>query len=169
MRMKIKAAIELLGMAAVVAATVMVSAEGASAAKPLTFSFESTDALTDTSLCGFPIEVATDAVIVNTEFSDIEDGNGRETLHAVEHDTFTANGTTLVGDRYHYYVSVTYVDFEPVSYTASGHLEKVHLPDGSIFMGAGRIDLLATTLDLPWAPDHGAAKNLDAFCAALSA
>jgi len=106
----------------------------------------------------------------NTQFSNVgEDGTGRETLHVVEQDTFSANGVTLVGDPYSFYISLTWVDFEPVAYTLSGHLEKVRLPDGSIFMAAGRIDLLATEAELPLVPDHGVVKNQDAFCEALSA
>lgn len=75
----------------------------------------------------------------------------------------------LVGDWYGYTATLTWADFEPVAFTATGVLEKVRLPDGSIFMGAGRIDLLASTVDFPASPDHGVAKNQDAFCAALSA
>jgi hypothetical protein len=163
------AAIRLFGMAAVVASAVMDPAVAASAASPSTFSFDVTDTFTDTSVCGFPVEVTNHTIGRTTQFSDVlEDGTGREVVHARAQDTWTANGTTLVGDWYRYTLTVTWVDFEPVAATASGVINKTRLPDGSIFMGAGRINLL-TAVGYVVAPDHGVAKNQDAFCAALSA
>jgi hypothetical protein len=88
---------------------------------------------------------------------------------ATGQDTFTANGNTLVGEPYRGTATFKFVDHELVEFTYVGVLEKVRLPDGSIFMAAGRIDLLLNEATFVFNPDHGVARNQDAFCAALSA
>ena len=154
---------------AVVATAMMVSAGAAAGAPPERFSYEDAGTFTDTNLCGFPVEVTYQASVVGATFGDVDSGDIRLLIHAMQQDTFTANGTTLVGDPYRATRTQVIEDFEVVSDTVRGVLEKVRLPDGSIFMGAGRTDFLAATVDFIAAPDNGVAKNQDAFCAALSA
>jgi hypothetical protein len=87
-----------------------------------------------------------------------------------EQDTFSANGTTLVGDRYHF----TFVlEFDEggarVAYHENGIAERVQLPGGGVFIVAGRVDVLAAGGGFIVAVDSGnSGNNLDAFCAALS-
>jgi hypothetical protein len=161
--------LKAFGAAVVVASAVMVSAGGAAGAPPSRFSYEDAGTFTDTSLCGFPVHVTYEASGVGATFGDLDTGDIRLLIHATQQDTFTANGTTLVGDPYRATRTQVIEDFEVVSDTVRGVLEKVRLPDGSIFMGAGRTDFLAATVDFIAVPDHGVAKNQDAFCAALSA
>jgi hypothetical protein len=54
-----------------------------------------------------------------------------------------------------------------------GGVERVLLPDGTLFWSAGRFDWLAHFGDNPeltftLTPDHGRSGNVDAFCAALA-
>ena len=91
--------------------------------------------------------------------------------HITEQDTFSANGVTLVGEPYRYLARILFSDGELVELISSGILEKVRLPDGSLFMAAGRVDVLAAIeagVEFIVVPDSGVSKNLDAFCAALS-
>ncbi len=170
-----KAAIRLFAVAAIVASTVMVSAVGASGASAVEtsaiekFSFDQTEDFTNTSLCDFPIEVTNRVVGVNIAFGNFrEDGSGREVVYVRAQDRFTANGTTLVGDWYQYKMTLNWEDFEPVTFTLIGWLEKVRLPDGRLFFGFGWIDLLSSEDPFPVVPDRGVVRNQDAFCAALS-
>jgi hypothetical protein len=45
---------------------------------------------------------------------------------------------------------------------------KVVLPDGSLFIAAGRLDVVAHPGETYFFPDHGHIGNLAAFCAALA-
>ncbi len=80
-----------------------------------------------------------------------------------ETDTFTANGKTLVGERYAFHGSVT-GDFSRLQIT--GIAEKVRLPDGTLFVSAGYVAFPTWLFGLT--PDRGAAGDVEAFCAALS-
>ena len=64
--------------------------------------------------------------------------------HVAEHDTFSANGKTLVGLPFSYYVlwlPDSSGNLTPVF--ADGVVEKIPLPDGSLFISAGRVDYAA--------------------------
>jgi hypothetical protein len=88
---------------------------------------------------------------------------------ATEQDTFSANGKTLVGDPYHFTTIVEFENSVPVNYHLDGIAERVHLPDGGIFIVAGRVDLLSSGGGFIISVDSGnSGNNLEAFCAALS-
>jgi len=144
------------------------SVTGASAARPEKEYFTDSLSGTDTSLCGFPIDVSAQISGFFIDFFDQSGDLKRASLHIEEQDTFTANGTTLVSEPYTFNGQLRFSDDELVSFEIHGVHVKVRLPDGSIFMGAGSTDILARSLGFVAAPDHGVAKNQDAFCAALS-
>jgi hypothetical protein len=86
----------------------------------------------------------------------------------VESDVFSANGKTLTTMPYHYSGHVYYdaagqetADFD------TGVVAKIRLPDGSLFIAAGRKEILGGQTLL--IPDVGTARNIAGFCAALSA
>jgi hypothetical protein len=146
------------------------SAPLASASQPDREPLQASGSFTDTSLCGFPIKVSYQVSGYIVNFFNQAGDQVREQIHAAEQDTFTAHGTTLVGDRYVYNLQarVSPTTGELLSQTSSGQLAKVRLPDGSLFMGAGRVDLLSPHEGLITEPDNGVSKNHDAFCSALS-
>ena len=72
-------------------------------------------------------------------------------MHGVEQDTFFANGKTLVGDPYHFQGSNEFENGVIVSATLVGVFERVHLPDGGVFVVA-----------------RATRAMFDVFCAALS-
>jgi hypothetical protein len=49
-----------------------------------------------------------------------------------------------------------------------GVLERVRLPDGSLFISAGRADFTGNGPDFTVTPDNGATVNLTGFCVALA-
>jgi hypothetical protein len=90
--------------------------------------------------------------------------------HFTEQDTFTAHGKTLVGIPYTANLEILFDSSGNVTHIlASGVFEKIPLPDGSLFISAGRIDFAAyqgATFIL--SPDKGNPGNVAGFCAALS-
>ena len=80
----------------------------------------------------------------------------------VEQDTFTANGRTLIGLPYRFTgKTVLDPDGDIVSMVASGVLQAVPLPDGSVYRSAGHYDFLTD--------EHtGLTGDTESFCAALA-
>jgi hypothetical protein len=123
-----------------------------------------------TDVCAFPVNV--DSTISGFEI-DYVDQSGALTrifLHQVEQDTFTANGRTLVGTPFTFNNQVLFDSSGNVTHSfAEGLFETIPLPDGSLFISAGRADFTqhpgATFL---LSPDMGNPGNLAGFCAALS-
>ncbi len=144
------------------------SVTGASAARPEKEYFTDSFGVTDTSLCGFPIDVSAQFSGFFIDFFDQSGDLKRAAFHVEEQDTFTANGTTLVSEPYTFNGQLRFSDDELVGFEIHGVHVKVRLPDGSIFMGAGSTDVIARSFGFIAAPDHGVAKNQDTFCAALS-
>jgi len=120
---------------------------------------------TDHSLCGFPIKLT---ILIGeddyTEFFD-KDGNLIMSLdHFVQQDQWSANGTTLTGIPYTANIQC-HNSGGVWTCAADGVQEKVPLPDGSLFMGAGRVNPFT---GFAIEPTHGVFKNLAGFCAALA-
>jgi hypothetical protein len=160
-----------LGVGTATAALLGMSATGAAADRPEKVTFSVTVEGTNTSLCGFPIEFESEVSGFELLFSDKSDDLVRIQAQVRTQDTFSANGVTLVGERYRVAAKLLCSDGELIEYHANGVLEKVRLPDGSTFMGAGRVDILAALaagVDFIIEPDSGVLKNQDAFCATLS-
>lgn len=124
----------------------------------------------------FPVEglcpfVITNLVLVGeADQTTYFDSAGRITMvhiHIQQQDALSANGHTLVGDPYTASITLYYDESGNVtSMVFSGVLQKITLPDGRLFIGAGRANV-DPFLGIALAPDHGATQNLDALCAAL--
>ncbi len=120
-------------------------------------------------VCEFPVTVTP---VLDFDVIDFFDGNGkliREADHFKEMDTFTANGKTLVSLPYQVNISVWFdSEMNLIKWTGSGVVVKIILPDGSLFVSAGRTDWLSHQ-DVPYilAPDRGTPVDLDRFCAEL--
>ena len=122
------------------------------------------------SLCGF--DVVSSATVTFTEL-DLVDQSGAPTrsfFHIVEQDTFAANGKSLTSEPLTFNFDVLFDSSGNVEQIyISGIVEKVRLPDGSLFITSGRIDFTARgNPEFVLTPDHGATVNLAGFCAALS-
>ena len=160
-----------LGVVTATAALLCVSATGAAADPPTKEDFDDTFGQTVTTLCDFPVEVESHFSGSRRFFTDEAGELVRLQEHVTAQDTFTANGVTLVGEEYHFSTQLLFSGDEVVKAQVTGVLEKVRLPDGSTFIGAGRADILASIaagVEFIVEPDSGVIKNQDAFCAALS-
>lgn len=147
-----------------------VSAPTALAAKPTKtdFTFNMSDVLTD--VCSFPVNIVATGSGFDTEFFDSSGVLVRIYEHISERDTYTANGKTLVGLPFTF--NIEYLLDSSGTMTnilADGIVEKIPLPDGSLFISAGRLDFTAHPgASFILTPDKGHSGNLAAFCAALS-
>lgn len=116
----------------------------------------------DIGLCSFPVQLSFSDTIAQTSFFD-QDGNLiRQHGLITEQDTFSANGTTLVGDTYSVSLETYFENGAVVGRKLSGVAERVHLPDGGVFVVAGQASDFGLTVD------HGTNGDVSAFCAALS-
>ena len=121
-------------------------------------------------VCAFPVNV--DSTISGTEIDYVDRSGGltRSFVHQVEQDTFTANGRTLVGDQF---TTEFHILFDsggiPIHIYGTGLYETIRLPDGSLFISAGRADFTQHPgVGFLLSPDMGNPGNLAGFCAALS-
>jgi hypothetical protein len=101
------------------------------------------------------------------------DDNGlliRASAHVEEQDSFSANGKSLVGVPYTFNLQAFFDSSGNITEEyADGVIERVPLPDGSVFQSAGRVDFGAEGFpSFAVLPDSGSARNLDGFCTALS-
>lgn len=152
----------LLGIAALGCALVAASASATPPTR-IHYSFAGITA-TDTSLCGFPIELL--ILVGDDVFTQYFDKDGNTIMahnHFVQQDQFSANGKTLTGIPYTANIQ-SFIEAGVWTMLADGVLEKVPLPDGSLFIAAGRV----TVAGFVYEPDHGAFQNLAGFCAALA-
>jgi hypothetical protein len=127
--------------------------------------------ITLTKPCAFPVTVDFTADATETEFVDTSGNLTRVDLHLVEQDTFSANGKTLVGLPYTVNEEVLFDSSGNVTHVyAEGVVERVLLPNGSLFLTAGRTDFINHPGEgFVVVPDVGTpGGDVAGFCAALS-
>ncbi len=148
-----------------------ISASAALAAQPVKWEFTfSVPDIPLTDVCSFPIWVTVNITIHGIDFFDESGALTRSFQHYAQQDTFTANGKTLVGIPYTYNMEFL-IDSSgtAVHIYADGVFEKVPLPDGSLFISAGRADFAAHPgQGFLLSPDKGNPGNVAGFCAALA-
>ncbi len=147
-----------------------VFAASAAADPPTRTAFTFTDTAVLTDVCAFPVNVEFSISGSETDFFDQSGALTRIQIHNVEQDVFSANGKTLVGLPYTFNIQILFDGSGEITHVfASGQVSRVPLPDGSVFLTAGRADFAAhPDVTFLLQPDRGAQGNLAAFCAALS-
>jgi hypothetical protein len=128
-----------------------------------------THSVTTTDLCGFPVTIRGTVSGVVT----VRDNGTTTTLTATptEQDTISANGITLTSLVYRFHISLVIDDStgNVVGGYSAGVVEKVPLPNGGLFITAGRVDWsLHADDDIVIIPDVGNTGDVAALCAALS-
>jgi hypothetical protein len=165
--MKRLAVLLVVLVAAVVSA---VFASTAAAAKPVMSQYIESSSAVLTDACAFPVAVDFTASVTEIDFFDQSGALTRVYAQFVEQDTFSANGKSLTGVPFTFNFQVLFDSSGNITHLFSeGIVEKVPLPDGGLFITAGRVDFAAhgfPTFILT--PDVGATVNLAGFCAALS-
>jgi hypothetical protein len=145
------------------------SFRAAVADRPTVIPFEGTASIVVTDLCAFPINVDVTFSGTETDYVDESGALTRIFVHEVEQDTYTANGRTLVGTPFTFEEQVLFDSSGNVTHDfTSGLVETIPLPDGSLFISAGRLDFTQHPGVFILSPDMGHTGDLAAFCAALS-
>jgi hypothetical protein len=160
--------VKLLAPAAVLAAAAVL-VQSAAAVPPTRTDFGGSGdfPLAAGTLCSFSIDVHFAQEGTITRFFDDDGALIKEIAAGREQDTFSANGKTLVGDVYYFTFVSEFENGVRVDDHENGVAERVHLPDGGVFIVAGRVDVLGGGFIL--SVDSGnSGNNLDAFCEALS-
>jgi hypothetical protein len=123
-----------------------------------------------TDVCAFPVNVNSTVSGFEIDYVDQSGALTRIFTHQVEQDTFTANGQTLVGDPFTAEFQLLFDSGGSVIHAyGTGLFETIHLPDGSLFVSAGRADFTQHPgVGFLLSPDRGNPGNLAGFCAALS-
>lgn len=162
----------MLGVLVAFAMLAVVGVSAASASPPLkTYTPESVSVF-ELGLCPQSVAV-TETWTKFTEIDFFDQTGNLTTIHWTffSQDVFVGPTGTLVGEKYHGNIQIKFDSSgDYASAIGTGLLEKVRLPDGSLFVGAGRLDWLAYGPGVPtFTPDNGHSGNLDAFCEALGA
>jgi hypothetical protein len=119
------------------------------------------------NVCGFPVTLQGTVTGTATFFFDNSGNIVRIQFQQTEQDVFSAYGKSLRGLPFTNNTEVLVDAAGNLTHIyATGGVEKVLLPDGSLFISAGRVDALNQIFVI--APDEGHSGNLDAFCAALA-
>jgi len=123
-----------------------------------------------TDVCAFPVNVDSIASGFEIDYRDQSGALTRIFVHQVEQDTFTANGRTLVGTPFTFNTQILFDSNGNITHIyANGLFETIQLPDGSLFVSAGRADFTQHPgVGFLLSPDMGNPGNLAGFCAALS-
>jgi hypothetical protein len=141
----------------------------AAAVPPTREPFEATTIVVAEDICSFPVTIAATQVGTETTFYDQSGDVTRILVHNVEQDVFTANGKSLTGLPYTFNIDVLFEDGEVTNVFASGVVARVPLPDGTVFLSAGRLDFEAHPgSQFRIVPDVGRSGDVAAFCAALA-
>jgi hypothetical protein len=151
--------------------TLGVSASAVLADKPTKSEFSDTGSGVITDVCDFPVNINSTTSGTETDYFDKSGALTKVRVHITEQDTFTVGENTLVGIPFTFNVSITFDSSGNVTqWTADGIVEKVPLPDGSLFISAGQVDFLTHGFPPPYviSADKGNPGNVAAFCAALA-
>jgi flagellar hook assembly protein FlgD len=154
----------------VAAISVAVFAPAAAADPPVVVT--KTSSLTSVLTGACPFSITVDSTMTETDkfFSDQNGVLIRASAHVDEQDSFGANGKSLAGAPYTVNLQAFFDSSGNITEEyANGVIERVPLPDGSVFQSTGRVDFGAEGFPaFAVVSDYGSARNLDGFCAALS-
>ena len=122
-----------------------------------------------TDICPFTFVVDSTIQYSELKFFDRSGSLIRIYQHTVEQDVFKANDKTLTSVPYTFNIEFLFDSSGNVTHIfADGVVEKIWLPDGSLFISAGRLDFAAHGAMFLLSPDKGNPGNVAGFCAALS-
>jgi len=153
-----------------VLAAMGIFASTAFAAKPTQTSFSYTGlSNTLSGVCSFDVAITTNVSGTEIDYFNADGTLNRVYLHTVEQDTFSANGKSITGEPYATNAELL-VDATGAitNIYASGVVERLVLPSGTLFLSAGRIFLSHPDVTFNLSPDVGNPGDVAAFCAALS-
>jgi hypothetical protein len=144
-------------------------AHPAAALEPTRVPIDQTDTFEVQDICSFPVTITATIVGTETTFYDQSGEITRIQIHVVEQDVFSTDSASLTGLPFTFNIQVLFEDGEVTHVYASGLVERIPLPDGTVFLSAGRLDFAAHPgSDFRIVPDVGRSGDVAAFCAALA-
>ena len=147
----------------------LAAASSATADTPFKVSFAYTADSVLTDVLPFPVNIH--SVLSGTEIFYFDQNGALTRIYVNQHeqDTFSANGKSLVGDPFTFNIELIYDSNGNVIHEYSdGGVEKIPLPDGTLFISAGRFDFVDHGFNFVISADEGNPGNLAALTAALS-
>jgi hypothetical protein len=145
-----------------------VLAHPAAAIEPTRVPIDDTITSVVEDICSFPVTITATIVGTETTFYDQNGEVTRQQIHVVEQDVFSTDDQSLTGLPFTFNLQVLFEDGEVTHVYASGLVERVPLPDGTVFLSAGRLDFVAHPgAEFRVVPDVGRSGDVAAFCAAL--
>jgi hypothetical protein len=156
---------------AAVGFSVAVMAPAVVASPPTKVELTFTDTNPMTGVCPFEVTVDSNANLTLLQFVDGTGAITRWNAHVDEQDTFSANGKSLTSLPFTFGFTATFDSTGAFThFIEHGVLARVPLPDGSVFLAAGRVDfVLHGSPPFSFTPDSGTSGNVAGFCAALAA
>ncbi len=149
--------------------TLGISTSAALADKPAKFNYTGAADVDLDDVCTFSIHLFSDMTSKETDFFDQNGALTRIFIHVVAQDTISANGKELVGIPYAYNLVFLFDSSGNLTnFYAEGVVEKIRLPDGSLFVSAGWTDVLTLPTGFTIVPTLGRSGNVAGLCAALS-
>jgi len=144
---------------------------GSPAAQPTKSQFTFSDTAPLTGVCPFDVNVQSNVNLTLLQFFDQSRALTRWNGHVAEQNTFSANGKSLASLSHTFEFEVLFDSSGAITnFFENGVLARVVLPDGSVFLAAGRIDFVPHgSPPFLFTPDWGTSGNVAGFCAALSA
>lgn len=150
-------------------AVAAVLASSAFAATPTKYPISGTFPSTLSGVCSFDVNVSSNSSGYEIDYTDASGALTRAFQHITEVDTFSANGRTITGEPFTFNLDVLLDASGAVTHVyASGVVERVVLPTGTLFLSAGRLDFVLHPSGFALSPDVGNPGDVAAFCAALS-
>jgi hypothetical protein len=128
------------------------------------------DTITVSGVCAFDFRITSTLEITEIDYINASGAVTRVYYHLTEQDTFIGPGRTLVGIPYTANLEFRFNSSGALTgFVASGVFLRVRLPDGTLILSAGRLNILAHPgVTFFFTPDFGHSGNLDALCAALA-
>jgi hypothetical protein len=121
-----------------------------------------------TTICSFPVTVTSTTDGVIRTFTDAQGNVTRVQFQTTETDTFSANGNTIVGLPYPVRGTLLFdSEGNPTTVTGNGMIARMRLPDGSLFVSAGRF-VSQGDPGFVLTPSVGHSGDVTALCAALA-
>jgi hypothetical protein len=121
--------------------------------------------------CSFDIAIDAHVDFVTKNFSDSSGTPVRTQIHIHEQDVFSANGISLTGLPFSFTLDFYFAsDGTQTKAKSVGVAEKIPLPDGTLFIVAGYLDLFTQPpgTDFFISITHGNPGDSAALCAALT-
>jgi hypothetical protein len=122
-------------------------------------------------LCAFDVTIGSTVQGTSIAYFDNSGAPVRGYTHATEQDTFIGPGGRVTSSPYTYNIEAQFDSAgNVIRYFAQGIILRVPLPNGTMFVSAGRVDILThpSINGYIFTPDWGHSGNLSALCAAIA-